>query len=131
VTRLVNGDSYVFAVDAMNAAGIGVLSAPSTVATPRSTPGAPTKVTALAHAHEITVSWRAPSNSGGGLLLGYRIFVGERSSKESTVPVNRRLISTLTFTFHEAQRATYFIIVRAVNVVGQGQSSHQTTSKVS
>jgi len=71
VTPLVNGQSYVFRVTALNAAGSGTPSAASAVLTPVTVPGAPTGVVATAGDSQATLSWAPPASNGGSPITDY------------------------------------------------------------
>jgi len=71
VTPLVNGQSYVFRVTAINAAGSGTPSAASAVLTPVTVPGAPTGVVATAGDSQATLSWAPPASTGGSPITDY------------------------------------------------------------
>jgi hypothetical protein len=75
VTGLSNGTSYTFTVTATNAVGTGPASSPSNAVTPSgpTAPGAPGNVTATAGNGQATVSWTAPSNSGGSAITAYTV----------------------------------------------------------
>ena len=73
VAGLTNGTSYTFTVTAANVAGKGAASAPSNAVTPSGPPGAPTGVTATAGNGQATVSWTAPSSTGGGPVISYTL----------------------------------------------------------
>ena len=73
VTGLTNGIAYTFTVAATNSAGTGPSSAASNSVTPRDLPGAPTGVTATAGDAQATVSWVAPTSTGGTAITGYTV----------------------------------------------------------
>jgi hypothetical protein len=76
VTGLTNGTAYTFRVYALNAVGLGALSAPSNVVTPVGVPAAPTAVTGIAGTAggivTARVQWTAGS-TGGAAINGYQI----------------------------------------------------------
>ncbi len=74
VTGLTNGTTYIFTVVATNAVGSSAPSLPPNPVTPMVVPGAPTDVTAVAGNAEATVSWTAPTDTGGSGLLVYTVF---------------------------------------------------------
>ncbi|MEI8323066.1 MAG: fibronectin type III domain-containing protein, partial [Actinomycetes bacterium] len=65
VTGLTNGTPYVFRVAATNTVGSGQHSTESSVVVPATTPSAPTGVSVVGGAGQVTVSWSAPVVSGG------------------------------------------------------------------
>lgn len=76
VIGLTNGTAYTFTVIATNAQGSSLPSIASAAATPGSVPDAPTAVVATAGSAQATVSWTAPTNTGGSAITGY-IVIGD------------------------------------------------------
>jgi hypothetical protein len=72
VPGLTNGTSYTFSVQALNAAGSSSASTSSSVV-PVTVPGAPTSATALPADRSATVSWAAPTSTGGSPITGYSV----------------------------------------------------------
>ena len=87
-------------------------------------PGAPTGLSATAGSGEVTLSWIAPTDTGGSTVTGYNI---QQDGTWGT--------TLITSTSHTVTNLTngqsYSFRVRAVNVVGAGQESasvsHQNT----
>ncbi|HWC33491.1 MAG TPA: fibronectin type III domain-containing protein [Mycobacteriales bacterium] len=73
VTGLTNGTAYLFRVAAINSVGTGPYSAASAAVTPAAVPEAPTAVTATAGNLQATVTWMAPSATGGLPITGYDV----------------------------------------------------------
>lgn len=75
VTNLTNSTPYYFVVTAINASGSSLPSVPSAAVTPGAivTPGAPTGVTAVAGVGAASVTWVAPSSTGGSAITGYTV----------------------------------------------------------
>lgn len=73
VTGLTNGSSYVFQVSASNNVGTGQHSAVSSAVVPATVPGAPTGVSGVGGAGQVTVSWSAPVVNGGVTVSGYTV----------------------------------------------------------
>jgi hypothetical protein len=71
ITGLANGTTYVFQVAAINAVGAGAYSTSSDPTTPGAVPAPPTNVTAAAGDTTASISWTAPTDTGGRLLTGY------------------------------------------------------------
>lgn len=114
VAGLTNGTSYLFEVAAKNASGWGP-SALSNAATPSSVTNAPTGVTATMLDHGATVSWTAPTATGGASITGYNVKVispsgGRTQSFSSTATTENvsGLIDGTSYTFE----------VQAVNASG-------------
>jgi len=76
IGELTNGREYTVTVTATNAFGTSSASAGLTV-TPKTTPDAPTALTATTGAAQLTLAWSAPVNTGGTPITGYKI---ERST---------------------------------------------------
>ena len=117
---LVNGTAYTFTVQAVNSAGTGP-KATSPSATPRTLPGAPGTVTATAGDGSASVSWVAPTVTGGAPVTGYEVtpWVGgaAQPSRSFATAATTRVISGLT------NGTSYRFSVRAVNAAGVGASS--------
>ena len=73
VTGLTNGTAYTFTVTAWNDSGPSPVSAPSAPVTPGGTLSSPTSVTATAGNAQATVSWRAPTSTGGATITRYTV----------------------------------------------------------
>ena len=69
---LTNGTRYYFRVRAHNAAGWGPYSTVVT-AVPRTVPSAPLALVATPGNSSVTLSWKPPSNTGGGKIDIYRV----------------------------------------------------------
>ncbi|WP_199907729.1 peroxidase family protein [Nocardioides terrigena] len=127
VTALTNGTGYNFRVRAVNAVGVGALSAASNTVTPTgpapaTAPGAPTIGTAVAGNASATVSWTAPANTGGSAITEYRVQVRVGTTLIRTVTgiaptATSTVVSALT------NGTGYNFRVRAVNAVGVGALS--------
>jgi hypothetical protein len=73
VTGLTNGTAYTFTVVAHNTQGDSPASSASSAITPATTPTAPQGVHATAGDGSVTVSWTAPTSSGGAPITSYRV----------------------------------------------------------
>jgi serine protease len=112
VAGLSNGTAYSFTVTATNVAGVSspsVASAPVTLAT---VPGKVTQVRATVRGRQVTLTWSAPTNTGGAAITGYRYRVGSAAWKSTstariTVPLPRR-------------GKSISVSIQAVNQVGFG-----------
>jgi len=73
VTGLTNGTAYTFTVTATNSVGTSAASTASSAVTPATVPGAPTSVAGVAGNGQVTVSFTAPSSTGGAAITGYTV----------------------------------------------------------
>jgi subtilisin family serine protease/putative cell wall-binding protein len=116
VTGLTNGTAYTFRVRARNVAGPSPLSAPTAAVTPRTTPGAPSGVSAAPGDRRLTVSWTAPSSDGGAAIADYLVeaSVGGAVVAQRTVgPTARQAVLDGL-----ANGTGYAVAVRARNLAG-------------
>src|SRR5439155_16583572 len=115
VADLTNGTSYSFTVAATNAVGTGPPSAPAS-ATPATTPGAPTGLTATRGNGQVTLNWSAPSSDGGSAITGYNVAASPGGATCATGGLSCT-IGGLT------NGITYSFTVSATNAVGPGPAS--------
>ncbi|MBU6328891.1 MAG: fibronectin type III domain-containing protein [Acidobacteria bacterium] len=118
---LVNGATYVVAVNATNSAGTSAWSAWSGTASPFGAPTAPTQVTATAGDTIITVAWAA-SSSNGSDITGYTV---SASPGTATCTTTTELTCTLTGL---TIGTTYTVTVRGINAAGTGAPSTGVTA---
>ncbi len=71
IDGLTNGTAYDVTVVATNNAGDGPATAAAGTVIPRTTPSAPTSVIGSPGMGRITVSWSAPTSTGGATVVGY------------------------------------------------------------
>ena len=122
---LTNGTAYNFKVQARNAAGAGPMSVASNVAIPRTVPGAPTGVTASPGNGHATVSWTAPTATGGAAITGYTITPYIGTVAQTALPYSSKA-TTQTITATNA--TTYTFKVTAKNPAGNSQPSVASTA---
>jgi len=121
-TELTNGMEYTFKVCAVNAIGTGTES--TQTATPVSVPDTVTDFTATAGDRKVVLSWTAPSSDGGSPIIVYRV-----SRDNGATWVNATYNTGHTFT-RLTNGNEYTFKVCAVNAVGTGTESTQTTTPV-
>ena len=128
IDSLANGTSYDVQVRAVNVAGDGVWSA-TTDGTPRTTPGAPTISGVTPGNASLTVTWTAPTNTGGSVVTGYD--VRHKLTSAPDIDANWTVVANtgddLSHTIGSLANGTsYDVQVRAVNVAGDGVWSATT-----
>ena len=124
------GTTYYFTVKALNARGVG---APSKqVSTTAATaPGAPGSLAAKSGSGAATLTWKAPTSTGGSAITGYSIFKGTVKGGESATPVNAKPLpaTTRSYTVTGLTDGTkYYFIVRAHNAVAVGAASGEASA---
>ena len=116
VTGLINGMTYWFRVAAINAIGAGTDSASTPGVTPRTVPGAPTSVTATAGDTQASVSWSAPSSTGGSVITSYTATASPGGAVCTTA-------STSCTVTGLSNGTNYTFTVTATNAAGSGAAS--------
>ena len=124
IPGLVNGDTYVWSVRAVNAVGPGAFSNQATVSPEAAPPSAPRDLTGIPGDRQVTLTWSPPLT--GAPILRYEVFEGATKVAEVTPP------PSASATVSERIRGlvagdTYVWSVRAVNAVGPGAFSEQIT----
>lgn len=133
VTRLTNGTAYNFRVRAVNAVGVGLLSAASNTVTPTGTttaPSAPVIGTATAGAAggaiTATATWQPPTSTGGSPITGYRVFALQMSSTGTVVQTQQSAVqpaSARSLQMTPPAAGNYRFQVVAINAVGTSPRS--------
>ena len=123
VTGLTNGTNYTFTVSATNTNGAGPASAPSNAVTPSNLPGAPTGVTATAGNGSASVSWTAPTSTGGSPITGYTVTPYVGSTAQTPVTVSGSPPATSTTVTGLTNGTSYTFRVSATNANGAGPAS--------
>ena len=129
VSGLRKNTEYEVQVRASNANGASPWSGSSEVTIPATVPSVPRNVEATPAAEdaEATVSWDAPSDSGGVSVTGYRVrYKLSSSSSWSTVSVSGRSAKLSGLT----RGSTYDVGVLAVNSVGSSSWSSTVSMTV-
>ncbi len=122
---LTNGQTYYYIVTAWNSVGE---SAPSNEAsaTPATVPSAPQSLTASSGNAQIGLTWTAPSSNGGRPILNYTLYRGTTSGGETLLTTLGNVLSYTDIGLTNGQ--TYYYVVRAVNVVGEGPLSNEASA---
>ncbi len=111
----VGPDSFTFTADDGQATATGTVS----ITVNAALPGAPTGVTATAHAGAATVSWTPPASDGGSAVTGYRV-TPVRNGTDLT-PISVGAGSSAVVDVPDGQALTFR--VAAVNARGTGPDS--------
>ncbi len=134
-TGLANGTKYYFRVTAVNALGEGPASAQVAVVAglttsapppPLAPPSAPFALMVGVASAQVSLSWTAPTATGGSPVTGYNVY-------ESTAPgAAGTKVASVTATGYTAtgltNGTTYYFEVTAVNVAGEGPASAQVSA---
>ena len=119
VTGLTDGLAYTFSVVATNSVGSGVPATSNAITPTVTAPGSPASISTTAGQNQVSVTWLAPSNTGGYPVTGYLVsaFAGSVAKNEqaTTSSVNSATISGLQ------GGTSYTIHVQALNQLGYGQ----------
>jgi len=130
VSGLKNGTKYYFVVRALNPAGLGAKSKEVST-TPATAPGAPGSLAAKSGSSAATLTWKAPTSTGGSAITGYNVFVGTVKGGESATPVNAKPVpaKTTSYTVTGLTDGTkYYFTVRAANAVALGAASTEASA---
>jgi fibronectin type 3 domain-containing protein len=122
---LTNGQTYYYAVQAVNSVGAGAFST-QTTAIPATVPDAPTGLGATAGISRVTLTWSAPAFHGGREITGYQVYRGSSESNSVLVATVSDVRSHIDSGLANGQ--AYHYAIRAVNSVGSGAPSVQVSA---
>jgi len=118
VTGLVNGTSYSFRVAAVNALGRGAFTPGTPAAIPALPAGVPSAVRATRGDGTATLTWKAPSTTGGSPITTY-VIQASTDAGRTWVPIDRPASSATTATVTGLVNGTPYVFrIAAVNSVG-------------
>lgn len=92
------------------------------------TPTAPQNLQAISGNGQVKLSWRVPASNGGSAITGYNIYRGTTSRGETFLinPGNKTNYTITSLTPGQ----TYWFIVQAVTVIGNGTNSTEQSATV-
>jgi titin len=124
VAGLRNGTTYTVSVVARTGAGVGQPAV--TTARPRTAPGAPLELSAVARDGSADLSWTPPADDGGDPVSGYEVaFLADDGRTWSSAPGTTGTSTTLGGL---QDGTTYGWRVRAVNAAGPGPWRHSSVT---
>jgi outer membrane protein assembly factor BamB len=126
-----NGTTYYYKVTATNVVGESGLSAESsaTPAAAATAPGAPTLTATTAPRKGVALGWNQPS-TGGSPITSYTIYRGTSIGGETTYISVQCSSSNCNYTDTATKKnATYFYEVVAVNAIGPGPVSNESSAR--
>jgi ELWxxDGT repeat protein len=127
---LVNGTAYRFRVSAVNALGAGPASGSSLPAIPAKPAGVPTAVRAVRGDRQVTLSWKAPANTGGSPITDYSVQQSTDGGKTWSAVVRPASAATSATVSGLANGVAVVLRVAAVNSVGRGAFTPKTAAVV-
>lgn len=128
ITGLAASTTYSVRIASTSAAGVGDYSAAVSAST-FSTPGAPASPKMTAGNKSFTVSWAAPTVTGGSAVTGYQVdYSTDATFASGVTSVNLGKVSSATVTGLQ-DGVTYYGRVQAINAVGAGTESAVVSTK--
>jgi peptide/nickel transport system substrate-binding protein len=129
-TGLTNGLTYFFQVTALSSAGESpkgsvVQTTPSP--NPPTAPSAPGNLVVQSGRGYADVTWNAPADNGGAAITSYKVMYGNASGIYAKTNV---VGNALSCRLSGLANATYYIVVKAVNQVGDGAASAERSAPV-
>ena len=115
-TGLIDGITYYYEVTAVNEAGQSLRSN-TVMVTPMGVPGRPEDLSAALVHRSIELRWYPPSETGGAVLLNFRIYRGPSEAELVQINEVRNLYTYIDETIEMGQG--YLYAVAAVNPAGQ------------
>jgi hypothetical protein len=129
-TALVNGTTYQVKLRAVNSAGSGTASVAVSVK-PRTTAGAPTALVATAGVAKATITFKAPTSTGGAAITNYEYSTNNGTTWKALSPIDFTSPVVITkrsdATTALVKGKMYKVKLRAVNSAGSGTPSAAVT----
>ncbi len=127
--NLTSGQKYYYTVTAVNSAAESPKSNEvSLTASSYTLPAAPLNVKAAASSATVSLSWSAPSNTGGTTITGYKIYRGTSSGRYN--PITTLQGNVLNYVDgNKANGTIYYYVISAINSVGEGPFSSEVSAK--
>jgi hypothetical protein len=132
ISGLTANTAYTFTVTATNSYGISNASSSSNSVTTANVPGAPTSVTAADTGidGEALIEWTAPGSNGGSAITDYVIEYSSNGGSSYTTFSDGTSTGTSATVTGLTIGTTYIFRVKAVNVIGTGTASTDTSNYV-
>ncbi len=128
-SSLSRGTTYYFGIKYKVSSGTWTAISNIVSRTTLDNPGAPQSLTATASAGQITLTWSAPTSTGGTPITGYKIFRATTSGGQGTTPLATVSGTTLTHADNAVSAETaYYYKVKAVNSVGDSPLSSEASA---
>lgn len=127
VTGLVNGQSHVFRVAALNAVGAGGFVTAAAVV-PCKVPGAPTQIAATPGNGSVTLTWTAPSSNGGSQITDYLVQWSANGGNAWTTVSRPPAVGTNVTMSGLSNGTGYLFRVAGINSAGIGAASTATSA---
>ena len=123
------GETRTYRVRARNSVAEGPPSKEVTILVPAIKPGAPRDLAVTVDGPKFKLAWRAPGNTGGADITGYKI---EASTDQAEWVADPDTVTTLHHTLSGLNHGvTYYFRVSAINSAGTGAASATASGQVS
>ncbi len=122
-TSVLDGETYHYAVSAVNSKGEGEISANVSVTIP-TPPSAPRSLLANQESTRVTLTWSSPASDGGSPIIGYKIFRSNSSGDYGDSP----FATESSFYYIDnlvGVEGHRFYIVKSYNAFGDSSASNE------
>jgi len=120
---LINGQTYLYNISAVNGIGEGPKSV-GVQALPRTVPSAPQNLNVTLRSAQIFLTWLVPASNGGVSIKNYSIYRGTTSGSEILF-IKGYTDGPSWVDANITMGAKYYYMVSAVNIVGEGPKSNE------